>query len=244
MIKFFKKAFLLFSILGSINSVKAQDIQVIEHENIIEGALGNEVVFEFEVINISSVDQKVFEVRTINDLPDGWTSSFCFDSTCFSPILDSIVTEPPFGYPLSPGDTLHTSLHVFLMVNDGTANVQIQIGTIRNPDVRTILDLIATTLPSSANDEYNVVQEYYLNQNYPNPFNPSTKINFGLKNAGEVEISLYNVLGSKIATVFSGYKNAGSHSILFNGSNLSSGVYFYRITTNDFIQTKKMILEK
>jgi hypothetical protein len=244
MIKFFKTAFLLLAILGSINSVKAQDIQVIEHGNIIEGTLGNEVVFEYEVVNISSVDQKVFEVRTINDLPDGWTSSFCFDSTCFSPILDSIVTEPPFGYPLSPGDTLHTSLHVFLMVNDGTANIQIQVGTVRNPDVRTILDLIATTLPSSANDEYNVVQEYYLKQNYPNPFNPSTKITFGLKKAGNVELSLYNILGCKVKTLFNGYMETGNHSITFNGNNLSSGVYFYRITTNDFIQIRKMILEK
>ena len=145
---------------------------------------------------------------------------------------------------MEPGDTLITSLHVTALQHEGTANVQIQIGTFRNPEVRTTIDFVATTIPTSVEDENAVVENYYLAQNYPNPFNPSTKINYGLEKAGEVEITVYNILGNKIATLVNGIKSAGNHSVSFNASNLSSGIYFYKIVTNGFVQTKKMILEK
>ena len=160
----------------------SQDIEIIVHRNYIDSTLGAEMVFDFEVINISQAQQTVFEVRTINDLPANWQSSLCFGETCFSPFLDSAATTPDFfSNPLNPGDTLITSLHVTSAVIDGTANVQIQIGTFHNPSVRTTLDFVATTIPVSVDDENATVKDYYLQQNYPNPFNPSTKINFGLK---------------------------------------------------------------
>ena len=165
--------------------------------------------------------------------------------------MDSIVTEPPFGNPLAPGDTLFTSLHITALQNEGTANVQIQVGTIRNPTVRTSIDFTARVIPVSVEDEKVTVKDFYLQQNYPNPFNPSTKINFGLKKAGNVEITVYNILGNKVATLLNGYKPAGNHSVSFDASNLpagrqglSSGVYLYRIVTNEFVQTRKMILIK
>jgi hypothetical protein len=102
----------------------------------------------------------------------------------------------------------------------------------------------ATTIPTAVEDENTLVVDYYLAQNYPNPFNPSTKINYGLERAGEVEITVYNILGNKISTLVDGMKSAGNHSVSFNASNLSSGIYFYKIVTNEFVQTRKMILEK
>lgn len=233
-------------LLIAFNSTYSQDIEVVVHRSYIDSTLGSEMVFDFEVINISQFQQTVFEVRTINDLPSNWQSSLCFGETCFPPFLDSIATTPDFGTtpPLNPGDTLTTSLHITGLQNDGTANVQIQIGTFRNPTVRTTLDFVATTIPTSVEDENAAVDNYYLAQNYPNPFNPSTKINFGLKKAGNVEITVYNILGNKISTLVNGVKSAGNHSVAFNASNLSSGIYFYKIVTNEFVQTKKMILEK
>ncbi len=232
-------------------NAKAQDIEIIVHRTNIDSTLNSEMIFDFEVVNISVLEQKVFEVRTINNLPADWISSLCFDSTCFAPFLDSIVTEPPFGNPLAPGDTLFTSLHITALQNEGTANVQIQVGTIRNPTVRTSIDFTARVIPVSVEDEKVTVKDFYLQQNYPNPFNPSTKINFGLKKAGNVEITVYNILGNKVATLLNGYKPAGNHSVSFDASNLpagrqglSSGVYLYRIVTNEFVQTRKMILEK
>jgi hypothetical protein len=226
------------------SSTYSQDIEVVVNRTYIDSTLGSEMVFDIDVINISQFQQTVFEVRTLNDLPSNWQSSLCFGNNCFSPDLDSVATTPPFGDPIEPGDTLITSLHVTALQDDGTANVQVQVGTFLNPTERITLDFIATTLPNSVGNENTMVDKYYLEQNYPNPFNPSTQINFGLKKASEVEITVYNILGNKVATLFNGFKSAGSHSITFNASNLSSGVYFYKVTTTEFIQTKKMILEK
>jgi len=235
---------LIIILLITFGSTFAQDIEVVVHRTYIDSTLGSEMVFDFEVINISQYQQTVFEVRTINNLPSSWQSSLCFGVNCFSPTLDSIATTPPLGDPLEPGDTLITSLHVYALTNDGTADVQIQIGTFLNPTDRITLDFTATTIPTSVVNENPVVDNFYLAQNYPNPFNPSTKINYGLKKSGNVEITVYNILGNKVATLVNGIKSAGNHSVSFDASNLSSGIYFYKIVAGDFIQTKKMILEK
>lgn len=86
--------------------------------------------------------------------------------------------------------------------------------------------------------------EYNLFQNYPNPFNPSTTINYNLKNASKVRLAIYNTLGQQVALIVDEQQHAGSHSIQFNASELSSGVYFYRIEANDFLQIRSMILIK
>ncbi|MBS4035777.1 MAG: T9SS type A sorting domain-containing protein [Ignavibacterium sp.] len=241
------KAILVFLMFLS-PAVNAQDIQVIVHDSFkYEHFTVAEIVFDFEVINISGQTQTVFEVRTINNLPANWTSSLCFGQLCFPPELDSIVTAPPFPEPpLEPGDTLITSLHVFTdQVSIGTANVQLQVGTLRNPNDRIILDFVATTDPTVNVQLINKLpQDYFLSQNYPNPFNPSTMINFGIKEAGSVSIKIYNILGSEIAEVVNDYFTPGTYSYSFDASELSSGIYLYKIISNDFVQTKKMILQK
>lgn len=89
-----------------------------------------------------------------------------------------------------------------------------------------------------------VPREYRLEQNYPNPFNPSTTINFSLKKAGKSTMELYNVLGQKISTIFNQHIEAGNHKVMFDASQLPSGVYFYKLTSGDFTSIKKMILMK
>jgi hypothetical protein len=91
--------------------------------------------------------------------------------------------------------------------------------------------------------------EYALGQNYPNPFNPSTNISFALPKAGNVEVSVYNVLGQQVNTIVSGELPAGNHTVVWDGRNtggdaVSSGIYFYRIVAGDFSQTKKMLMLK
>ncbi|MCX6162959.1 MAG: T9SS type A sorting domain-containing protein, partial [Ignavibacteriae bacterium] len=91
---------------------------------------------------------------------------------------------------------------------------------------------ISTTVPT----------DYSVSQNYPNPFNPSTKINFALPKSGLVTLKIYDVLGREVATLINEIKNAGSYSVDFNASALSSGMYFYRLESNGFKDTKKMML--
>ena len=85
---------------------------------------------------------------------------------------------------------------------------------------------------------------YSLSQNYPNPFNPSTTIRFSVPLTNLVTITVYDILGNKVATVLNKIMLAGSYETEFNASNLSSGVYFYTITAGEFKDSKKMILTK
>jgi hypothetical protein len=92
--------------------------------------------------------------------------------------------------------------------------------------------------------EVGVPAEYSLSQNYPNPFNPATRINYDLPYSGNVSIILYDISGREAATLVNEFKPAGYYSIQFNGSNLSSGMYFYRMSVNSIVLTKKMMLVK
>jgi hypothetical protein len=85
---------------------------------------------------------------------------------------------------------------------------------------------------------------YSLDHNYPNPFNPSTTIEFGLPIAAEVKLTIYNALGQQITNLFQGKLNAGKHRYTWQASALPSGLYFYRLSSKGFIQTRKMLLLK
>jgi hypothetical protein len=85
---------------------------------------------------------------------------------------------------------------------------------------------------------------FVLNQNYPNPFNPSTTISFTLPKAGNVSLKVYNALGQKVATLVNGYQRAQNYEVTFDAANLASGVYIYTLQTDNFSQSKKMLLVK
>jgi hypothetical protein len=87
----------------------------------------------------------------------------------------------------------------------------------------------------------NTPVDYQLSQNYPNPFNPTTKISFALPKSG---LKVYDILGKEVTTLVNSNMNVGSYSLEFNASNLTSGIYFYRLESNGFIDTKKMMLIK
>ena len=83
---------------------------------------------------------------------------------------------------------------------------------------------------------------YALEQNYPNPFNPSTTIRYALPRRTAVTLVVYNTLGQEVATLVQGEKEAGYHEAVFDASGSASGVYFYRLTAGDFIETRKLLL--
>jgi hypothetical protein len=85
---------------------------------------------------------------------------------------------------------------------------------------------------------------YELAQNYPNPFNPSTKISYGIPQQSFVTLKVYNALGQEVATLVSGVQRAGVHTVQFDATNVATGVYFYRLTADNFVSVKKMMLLK
>ena len=91
---------------------------------------------------------------------------------------------------------------------------------------------------------FNVPNSFELSQNYPNPFNPSTTISFNLPESGKVILKIYNIIGKEIITLVEGYREAGIYNINFNAEELASGMYLYRLSTNGFTETKKLLLMK
>ena len=89
-----------------------------------------------------------------------------------------------------------------------------------------------------------IVTDFKLSQNYPNPFNPATKIRFSIQENAKVKLSVYNILGQKVATLVNGTKAAGTYEVSWNASKLSSGVYVYRLEAGNNIIAKKMTLLK
>jgi hypothetical protein len=85
---------------------------------------------------------------------------------------------------------------------------------------------------------------FKLNQNYPNPFNPSTLISYTISKDAHVSITVYNELGETVATIVNADEKAGAYTVKFDGAGLSSGIYFYKLVTAGFVDTKRMVLIK
>ena len=96
--------------------------------------------------------------------------------------------------------------------------------------------------------EFTQVKDYALEQNYPNPFNPSTVINYSIPVAGQVKLTVYNLLGSEVAVLVNEYKESGNYSVEFSTedlkNSLGSGVYIYTLKAGSFTQTRKMVVLK
>jgi hypothetical protein len=86
--------------------------------------------------------------------------------------------------------------------------------------------------------------KYKLDQNYPNPFNPTTRIRFSISELSFVKLKVYDIVGNEIETLVNQEKPAGSYEVQFSAVDLPSGIYFYRLITGNFVETKKMTLLK
>ena len=98
---------------------------------------------------------------------------------------------------------------------------------------------------NDSNSDDLVDYEYRLRSNYPNPFNPSTTIRYSIANPGNVKLQVYNLLGDEVATLVNEYKKAGNYKVEFSDSgHLPSGIYIYKITSDNFSGVKQMLLIK
>lgn len=145
----------------------------------------------------------------------------------------------PDGETTNPPDTLASdSLTTDISLTSGTS----MFVALARLTGTTTNSLGGTTGVEESNDGKPI--SYSLSQNYPNPFNPTTKINFSVAHAGNVKLIVYNVLGEKVGELVNGYLPAGEYNLNFDASRLSSGIYFYTISSDNFMQTKKMVLIK
>ena len=130
-----------------------------------------------------------------------------------------------------------------LITIDKTNGHGTQIGSLGKSGLQAIIMRNVVT-DVKENNEGAGVTSYELFQNYPNPWNPITTIGYSLKENIQVKLTLLNILGEELMVLVNEEQNKGYHKVDFNGSKLSSGVYFYRLQAGDFVQTRKMILLK
>jgi hypothetical protein len=90
----------------------------------------------------------------------------------------------------------------------------------------------------------NIVNFFSLSQNYPNPFNPITRIKFDIPKSSHMQIAVYDILGREVQQLLNEDKKPGSYEITWDGSRFASGIYFYKIISDNFMETKKMVLLK
>jgi len=106
------------------------------------------------------------------------------------------------------------------------------------------LGVLKGEISDVAPEDGQIPVSFELAQNYPNPFNPSTTISFSIPKAGEVTLTIYDALGKEVTRLVDDHISAGRYNVEWNAANNASGVYFYRITTNENVQVKKMVLVK
>ena len=93
-------------------------------------------------------------------------------------------------------------------------------------------------------EDNNLPSSFSLNQNYPNPFNPSTTISFNLPVQAKIKVIIYDALGTQLEVIADDVKSAGTHNVTWNAKNYASGIYFYKLEADNFVQVRKMILMK
>jgi len=110
-------------------------------------------------------------------------------------------------------------------------------------DINLRVRILTNTTTNIDNPVY-VKEKFSLAQNYPNPFNPQTTIHYQLPESSKVTLSVYDINGRLVRTLVKQQKNAGQYSVLFNANELASGVYFYKLSTENFSEFRKMLLVK
>ncbi len=152
---------------------------------------------------------------------------------------NNYITIEPSNGTVQPGGS--TTIRVTLnaeSIPEGTYTGQLNIST-NGGNITIPIDFLVDVEKLS-----DLPAEYFLNQNYPNPFNPTTTIEFSIGRTSMVKLKVYDIIGKEVLTLINENKRPGSYKFDFNADGLSSGVYIYRLETNEFIDSKKLIILK
>ena len=141
---------------------------------------------------------------------------------------------------------INTGLSNLYISSLAVSNSTIYIGVARETNVGSIVYKrpVSEVITNVEKDISTIPLVYLLNQNCPNPFNPTTNISYSIPQSANVTLKVYDLLGREVVELVNGEKNPGRYEVRFDGSNLTSGVYFYRLTAGSFSQTKKLMLIK
>lgn len=202
---------------------------------------------------LSVVVKPVNDVPYISDLPDTVTI-IAGEDYKLEGLLELIgdvedsVSELSLSIVLESDDAISATLNIsegFITISGevGTGVLKVTVSD-QDGGETTVSVQIEVILLDAIEDQRGTPYKVILSQNYPNPFNPSTNINFTLPLSSEVSIKVYDLTGREVATVIDKRMTSGMHSVSFDASSLTSGVYFYKLVTTGFSETKQMLLIK
>jgi hypothetical protein len=183
-------------------------------------------LFEMFLLDEKSGAKDIIRTIRLSDLSAVEQDIYYLDDAFSAAVKPSFSSSPVFsaeGVPASKKDI---------------SDIQILV---LNPDKES---MAKTKSRFSPEDVPLLVSDFALYNAYPNPFNPVTHLRFDLPDNGNVKLTVYNINGRKVRQLVSGWQNAGVYEVLFDGTGLASGVYFYRLESGNFVQTKRMLLIK
>ncbi|MEQ9308658.1 MAG: T9SS type A sorting domain-containing protein [Balneolaceae bacterium] len=233
--------------LLKLNSLLTQNVSAaflgdLEGETVLKGIEAIPSSLEREITIPIMVDLKgdsqtlKMSWSGVTELPDTWTVT-----------LHDYVTEESF-------DLRSANSYDFEVIVDGTKEKMNPLTILSSPlgqkmklksDQTARFGLTITPNTNSVNNEPgSEVKSFALDQNYPNPFNPTTTINYSVENTGAVTLSVYNLMGQKVAELVNETKSAGSYNVTWNASQAASGMYYYRLEAGGQVLTRKMTLIK
>lgn len=206
-------------------------------DTIVYGAAGETLYGNGEFVNVSDDTALIRAVRVTENIPTGWGSSICID-VCYSPDTDTAI------FYLPPRDTQTYTMYFYTTTTPGNGSVRMRFENVNITNNRFVQRFYASTSLSGIVNLNETPGEYKLSQNYPNPFNPETVIKYRIPNSSNVSIKVFNALGKEVAILVNENQDAGAYSVNFDGSNFSSGLYYYILEAGEFLETKRMILLK
>jgi hypothetical protein len=220
-------------------------------------------VQEYQIADLSSLGGTRLNGSAVGDLDSDGNPDFVFgtryvDATSGNALVLRLEFQGgdytnPANYiasVLDSGAITQGQMDVIKIANidsDSDDEVFYTMGYPRGSNVPNTMDVFVLDRFVTSVDKENdlVPEQFYLGQNYPNPFNPSTQIKFGITEAGNIDLRVYDILGSEVAVVVNNqYMTAGSYSVRFDASNLASGVYVYKLTAGANTVSRKMQLLK
>lgn len=148
------------------------------------------------------------------------------------------------GFAVEGGSSSTTLQFTTVGVSAGTYTSSMRVRTNDPQNQEYSVPITLTVANVVSNEPGDAPTEISLSQNFPNPFNPQTTISYSLTNPGEISLAVYNIQGQKVATLFEGVQQAGEFDVLFDATNLSSGIYIYRLQTAREVITRQMALIK
>jgi hypothetical protein len=247
---------------------KSEIIAAGGYGNLITGMSLNVALMGGQTMNSFRVRMKNTTDSTLSAFDNtttGWVT--CYTNSAYLPAStgwQGYVFSTPFPYSISynllvevcfDNSSYSTSTKVnssatnnqktFCMFQDNGAGCSSATlsNTVTNP-TRPNIQLTMNLAMGTGNNTYGTPKEFALYQNYPNPFNPVTKIRYELPISGFATLKVYDMLGKEVATIVNEDKKAGRYIVDFDGTNLASGVYFFKFQVANFVQTRKMILLK